>query len=361
MGLLCGGLLAQTRWESSPPRFERVPGNAGLSMPVRWSLGRMQVLIEASVLPATLRTTPLHRVRLRRAPFATDPAAPARAIDCELSFGSTTATARQITRDMVANQPSGVVVVAARRTYNVPATPALGGGDAVGADLVDLPLDAPFSFAGPNLFVDWQNFAPSLVVSAGHWVDAVQIDLMGDLGLALPLGAHGCGSVGGTSTMILAPETSAPPTLGVAFPVAVRNTLPSVPGLLMASLEPLQRNPLGLPFGQELGVIGMPGCWLWAGFDLALPATSTPLGVLRGSLTLPNLVALRSSQVSVQGVSLDPGLNGLGWAVSSGLMLRPDFVGVFDRASTVLEYRASSTISPWLPFVGLTPVILFGF
>ena len=211
------------------------------------------------------------------------------------------------------------------------------------------------------MFVDWQNFAPTLGVSAGHWVDAVQIDPAGDLGLALPLGTHGCGSVGGTTTMILAPETLAPPTLGVAFPMAVRNTLPSVPGLLMAAWEPLQRNPLGLPFGQGLGVIGMPGCWLWAGFDLVLPASSTPLGTLRGSLTLPNLTALRSRQVSVQGVSLDPGLNGLGWAVSSGLMLRPNFVGVFDRASTVLDYIANSTISPWEPFVGLTPVILFGF
>src|SRR5690606_8467378 len=106
--------------------------------------GRMQVLIEGSLLPGELGTSTLRRVRLRRAAFADDPAAPARTLDCELRLGSTPATARQLSQDMSANVPVGLVVAAARRRYDVPATPALGPGDAVGADLVDLPLDAPF-------------------------------------------------------------------------------------------------------------------------------------------------------------------------------------------------------------------------
>lgn len=360
--IVCGAVSAQTRWESTPLGFERVPGNAGLSLPVRWSVGVMQVLLEQSVLPARLNTTPLLRVRFRRAAFASDPADPARTIDCELRLGHLQSTARQMTADMAQNRlVANLVVVAARRTYNVPATPALGAGDAVGADLIDLPLDAPYVFTGPSLLVEWENQAATQNISSGHWVDAVHMEAGVDQGVAVPLGAQGCGSRGGASSMVLLADTTAPPTLGTAFPVLLRNALPLTAGVVMAYLDPLTRGPLGLPFGTDLATFGLRGCYLWAGPDVQLQAASTTLGDVRTSLTLPNIISLRGRPVSMQGFVLDPTANALGVAGSAGLLLRPNFVGVFDRAATVLEHRPNSTTSPWPPFVGLTPVIQLGF
>lgn len=320
----------------------------------------MQVLVEGSVLPPALTTTPLTRVRMRRGAFAEDPAFPTRSIDCELRLGSTPVPARHLTSSLVSNRPANLTVAAARRTYSVPATPALGPGDAIGADLIDLPLDAPFTFAGPNLFLEWRNLSPSLDVSAGHWVDAVQVNPAADLGLALLLGTRGCGTIGGALAMSLVPDTMAPPALGVAFPLVLRNALPTAPGVLMAGLEPLQRPPFGLAFGQDLSVLGMPGCWLWAGADVTVSAAANAQGAMRAELTLPNVAALRSSQVSVQAVTPAPGQNVLGLATSSGVMLRPDFVGVFDRAVTVLDHRIDATLAAFPPFLGLTPVLLLG-
>jgi len=357
--IVCSALVGQTRWTSSPRGFETMPGNAGLSMPVRWTVGLMQVLVEQSVLPATLASAPLVRIRLRRAAFASDPPDPARTLDCELRLGNSGLLARHLTPDMVANRPGSLTVVAARRSYNVPATPALGPGDAVAADFVDLPLDAPFSFAGPNLFLEWQNWAPSQDVSPGHWVDAVHFPGGVDLGLVVQAGAHGCGSRGGAA-MVLEAGSSSPPAAGATFPVLLRRAAPTSACVLLTFFDPMLRSPLGLRFGQALGAAGMPGCYLWAGPDLQVGFTSDASGDGRAGVGLPNSSLLRGRTVSMQAVTLDRTANAPGVATSSGLLLRPDFVGVYDRAVTVLEYRSGSTSSPWLPFLGLMPVLLLG-
>lgn len=359
--MVCSGLAAQTRWESGPRGFENLPGNAGLSLPARWSVGLLQVLMETSVAPPSLTSSPLQRVRFRRQAFAGDPADPVRTIDCELRLADSLAMARQLTVDMAANRPASLTVAAARRVYNVPATPALGPADSVGADLIDLPLDAPFAFQGPSLFLEWQNYAPTQSVSTGHWVDAVHMPGGVDLGLAVQVGAHGCGSRGGTSTMTLQADTTAPPTLGTPFPVLVRNAAANAPGVVFTFVDPLVRGPLGLPFGQDLAAIGMPGCHLWAGPDIQTSVAANALGDARTSVTLPNLIVLRGRPTSMQGITLDAAANTMGVAASSGLVLRPDFVGVFDRAVSIIEFRDNSTVSPWAPFLGLTPVVLFGF
>lgn len=362
ISLMVGGALsAQTHWESSPRSFERVPGNAAISMPVRWSVGLMQVLLEQSVLPTSMPTRPLQRVRVRRPAFASDPPDPVRTIDCELRLASVQNVARHMTIDMVANRPATLTVVAARRTVNVPATAAIGAGDAVGADLIDLPLDAPYSFAGPNLFLEWENFAPTLDVSSGHWIDAVHAVGGTDLGAAMPLGSNGCGSRGGATTMTLRADTTAPPAAGSAFPLLLNQALPTSAGVVFTFFDPLLRGPLGLGFGQNLTPLGLPGCHLWAGPDLQYPAISDSTGDVRVSVALPASPLLRGRLVSLQAIMLDPAANGRGIAVSSGMLLRPNFLGVFDRAVTILDHRGGGGISPWPPFLGLTPVLQFGF
>ncbi|MEZ5966424.1 MAG: hypothetical protein R3F56_21490 [Planctomycetota bacterium] len=359
--LMACGVTAQIRWESAPPGFERVPGNAAISMPVRWSVGLMQVLFEQSVLPASLTAQPLQRMRLRRPAFAGDPADPARTIDCELRLGDSQLLARQMGWDMPANRPASLTVVAARRTYSVPATPALGAGDAIGADMIDLPLDAPFTFAGPSLFVEWQNYAPNQNVSTGHWTDAVHATGGVDLGGSMTLGSHGCGSRSGTTTMTLTANGSSPPAAGSAFPLLLRQAVPTAPGVLFTFFDPLLRNPLGLSFGQDLTVLGLPGCFLWAGPDIQTPIASDVVGEARASVTLPSSTLLRGRLVAVQALVLDTAANGLGVAASSGVLLRPNFMGVFDRVVTVLDNRPTAGTSLWPPFLGLAPILQLGF
>lgn len=359
--LTCAATPAQT-WFSVPPRFEPTPGNSGVSMPGRWAQGIMQVLLQPQQLPSNLAATPLLAVRLRRPAFAEEPAWPARTVTVAVHLGDTTRNADQASGRMPDNRPTPLTTVFPQATVNMPASAALGPRDAVGAVMLDLPFAAPWTFAGPNLFIEFETFAGSQDVSAYHWVDAVDVT-GGDTGTTVPLGAFGCGSRTARPMVLEPTNFGSAMQLGSAYPLLLRNTVPSAPGFVALRFDPVRNAPLGLPMGSDLATLGMPGCVLWAASDAfvegAFFAVADANGNLRASVTLPDLPSLRGAQLGAQAFALDQGFNTLGVTSSNGLLIRPNFVGVFTQASTVLTHRPQEPFSPWRPFFGYTPVLLF--
>lgn len=349
-------------WFSVPPRHEGVPGNSGVSMPGRWASGTMQVLLQRDILPSDLTTTPLLGLRLRRAAFPDEPSWPARSVDIEVRLASSALPTSRIAGHLPTNrQAHTLTVVVPRATVNLPPTTPLGVRDTVGPLLLDLPFTAPFTFAGPNLYVEWENFAATQNVSPYHWTDAVDVT-GGDVGFTVPLGAYGCGGRSARPMLLEPVPIEAAMALGTAYPLLLRNTKPSAPGFVALRLDPERNPPLGLPMGSDLAAFGMPGCPIWAGstgfVEGSFPAVADVNGNLRVAVTVPDLPALRGSRLGMQAFALDRAHNSLGVTSSNGLLARPNFAGVFNHAVTVLDPTAGP-FSPWLPFVGYTPVFLF--
>jgi hypothetical protein len=356
---LAAPLLAQS-WSEVPPAFANLPGNAGISLPARWSQGTLQVLWDDRALPAAMAGKQLAGLRMRRASFAGEGAWAARTIRARVSLANApdTTVPGALQQDLAANRPAGLAVAAGPTTLSLPATAAPGPGTAFGPVLVQLPFAQPFAFRGPYLFLEWENADAALDVSADHWVEAFWMKDETNLGLAVVVGNAGCGSIG-PLPMRLAPADDAPPGFGRTVRFAATRVAPRAATLALAGVDPETRTPpFGLPFGASLAALGAAGCHLWTGAELLVAGTAGPFGDLPVDLAFPDVPQLYGQRVGVQVVAVDPAANALGLAFSNGVVLMMNHTPFGQAAATVL---APGTLarSPWSRFAGMAPVVAF--
>ncbi len=342
-----------------PSQLQGLPGNRGISMPGRWSQGVMQVIWDRELIPDELKGQTIRRIRLRRPSFPDEPDYPALQRTFKVSMGMTQTFARGMTSILEDNRPASLTVVAGPTTVSLPAVSAQGAGDPVAGALIDLVLDQPFVVDGTgNLFLEWENLDSSLSISQHHWIDAIQIPQEG--GIALQVGNGGCGSVLAQAPMTLSPVPGPPPASGTVIRLQLRRALPGVPALVVLGLDPQNKQPpWNLGFGGHLGALSLPGCYQWTGLELAFPQLINPLGAMAIKLAFPPDVELSGQRIGVQVAVADPQANSLGFAFSNGVLLFMDTVGASPDCASVLAPGTESP-SPFPPFRGLAPLILFG-
>lgn len=356
-------------WTSIPPGYLAFPGDSGVSLPARWAQGRMQIIVESTIIPTDLPGKTIKRVRVRRPALVAEPAYAARTLTMTLTLGVPTKLPGFMVTDIAQNRPATTTVVAGPLSYSIPATNPHGPGDPVAADLVDLPLSTPYLFpsAPGGLYLEWETASPTLDVSAGHWVDAIYSFGGTDLGGAFMLGNGGCGTSTTLSPpMQLGPGDTVPPTLGGPCKIALRGAKSGSDAWLRFGQEDTDTNlpPIGsgIAFGAPMSGIGMPGCWFWSTTAaITLKSTTDFFGQVTFTLTLPNIPALRGQRLQSQAYCRDASLNALGLAASNGLVLVPNEVGVKAAAATVFCFGAGVTVSQWPVFVGTIPVLLLGY
>jgi hypothetical protein len=120
----------------------------------------------------------------------------------------------------------------------------------------------------------------------------------------------GSGCAGTNGTPVLRAAVGSTPVLGRAFVLALDDTAPAAPALLVLGTSRVAWN--GLPLPALLDPIGMTGCRLWCSIDLALPL-ATAGGSTRWSEQVPGDAALLGAALFQQAF--------VGLAASNGLAL----------------------------------------
>jgi hypothetical protein len=359
-----------TTWVSLPPGYEKFPGNGAFSLPARWSQGTMQVIFDHPLLPQSLLGQTLKRVRVRRPAFVGEPPYPVRNLTFKLSVGIPGKPAAFLETDLAKNRPATppATVVAGPIAYSIPATQPHGKGDAVAADLVDLPFTTPFLYPATSqgLYVEWETGSPALDIGSTHWVDAVYSFANNDRGAVFTTGNGGCGSSAAPLPMQLLPADSAAPALGTATRLTLRYARKSSEVWVLTG--PLDTESVippftgGVPFGASLAPAGAPGCHLWTGLlGASLRYTTDAFGQLDFQMTIPNDPLLKGQRLHLQAFCLDPTLNALRLAASNGLTLVPDELGLKGFLGTVVCLGSGCTASQWPAWINTAPVLLLGY
>lgn len=356
------GLGAQST-ATVPPVCRTLPGNAGLSMPLRWSHGAMQVFVDAALLPTAFVGHTITGVRLRRSTLPGDAAYPAlqRTLTVRGAFQSPPAVA--MIGGLTQNRPATTQVLFGPAVVGVPATPAPGPTTTTGDEFVLIPFTTPLLVTAGTLFLEFEAGDAPLQVGTGHWVDAVWLDGGVDDGLVVAVGdgscttrpeptrlawsaTHGPGA-GNTAAFTV---SGAPPTAGASVGWV----------LFWVGTEPETR-PAGagyLGYGASFGVIdpGLFGCHQWAPLDVAWFGTTDATGTFATTFAIPGSVAI-GQRIAAQAAWLDPSRPGLPLSLANGLQLVCRGAGVGNHCSTLL-FPATATVSPWPPFVGQMPVLV---
>lgn len=337
------------------------PGNAAVSMPLRWSQGVMQVVVDHSLLPAAACTAGIQGIHLRRPAFLGESSYAALSRTLIVRAGVTTRAAQWLLPQIVANQPTGMQVVFGPGVVAVPATPALGHGDVLGPQFVHIPFAAPVVLAttADHLFLEFECTDGPLAVEPDNWVEAVQFVGGVDGGYAVPLGNGGCSSL--SAPLELRWNGSSGPNRGSNATLQLTGAVPSALVLTLVSLDPANRAVGGsfLGFGADLSALGLTGCHQWAAPDLMLVGTATVVGSKAISFAIPTAHTVVGQRIVVQAAEFDAAANPMGIGFSNGTELVLDQSGVGNHAATVFFPGATTptTSSPWGTSVGLMPVL----
>src|SRR5688572_26964084 len=109
--LAAAGFAAAQNRSVIPAACTTLPGNAALSLPLRWSHGTLQVRIDAALLPTGFIGRTISGLRLRRPAFLAEPgyAALQRTLTVRGAFQPETAT--QLGQSLVGNRPANLGVL----------------------------------------------------------------------------------------------------------------------------------------------------------------------------------------------------------------------------------------------------------
>jgi hypothetical protein len=345
-----------------PAVLELLPGNAALSLPLRWSHGTLQVRIDSQLLPAALTGQTIAGLRLRRPSFLAEPGYPALQRTLTVRGGFQPELAGQIGMNLVANRPANLTVLFGPAPVGVAATAATGPATALGAELLHIPFSQPLPVATGTLFLEFEAGDAPLQVLPGHWVDAVWIRSGIENGYAVTVGDGSCTTrteptelrwndaqgpqVGGTAKFVL---TGAPPTDATGAGIVVH--------WIGVDPQTTPPGPAHLGFGADLGLVdpGLGGCHWWAPFTVTWSGTTDSTGRIATTLPLTGPVT-PGLRLAVQAAWLDDSRPGLPFSLSNGLLLVLTGIGVGGRCSSVF-FPAGQTTSPWAPFVGQMPVL----
>lgn len=356
---------AQTTWETIPAGFDVLPGNAAAAMPGRWNWGTMQVIFEDSLF-ANLQGRAITRLRLRKPARGGEAAYAARTATFEVSLGPSPNAPQNMSgnrfdqNDTRPNPTNPVLPIAfAQRAFSIPATPPLGVGDALGATMIDLPLDQPVTIpANTHVLLEWRSIDTAFQVFGDGWVDAVWTRNGADTGLALPVGQHGCGGRGATPMRLEAAPGSEFPAFGQNSTVRLTGAVPEAPSAVLLGIDPVGMS-APTTFGQTLSIPPfVAGCHFWTPFNFVIDSGSTTLsGGLSHTFDFPptNDPVLQGARLGVQVLVVEQSQV----SASNGLVLWMDSVGVGDKVA--MGVWPEDTNQFWLPLTGLTPVVGFGY
>jgi hypothetical protein len=342
----------------TPPIGLDLPGNAALAMPARWTDGIMQVLIEQSLLPASLANQSIRTIRLRRPAFLGEPAYPALQRTMRVQAAFTPMLANQMTGNLVTNRAPGLQVIAGPTVITLPATAANGPGDALGATLITIPLTTPLPVGQGSLFLEFEALDAPFTASADHWVDAFWTSNGIDTGLAATVGNGGCGSSG--HVPLLRWAGGPPPQTGGTAVLDLAYARPQAMVWTLIGFAPQSRPAAGayFGFGGSLAPVGLDGCHQWTPPDGLVAATTTAGGGNPFTIALPANAVPAGTRIGFQMAILDAAANPAGIAATNGLIVVPGNIGIGPRCATVMAQGHPATIASWPPYQGLMPVLL---
>lgn len=345
-----------------PALLATLPGNAATSMPLRWSQGVMQVVIDHALIPGAACTGGIQGLRLRRPAFFGEPAygAITRMLTVRAAVTQTEARHLQPYRDR--NTPTTVQIVFGPAPVTIAATPAFGRGDALGPELLTIPFAVPIALpnTGDHLYLEFETSDTAMQVDAGNWVDAVQFENGVDAGYDVPVGNGGCGSQ--AVPMTLQWTGAAAPARGTTAALQMVGAPANSFAVALLSFDPQARAPGGsfFGFGADLGGFGMTGCHQWSALDYWLNLTTSNAGIGQVGFAIPTTNLRPGDRLGVQVAVLDPAANAAGVSMTNGVVLVLDQSGVGNQAASVF-YPGPTTptsLSPWRPYVGLMPVLV---
>ena len=157
-------------------------------------------------------------------------------------------------------------------------------------------------------------------VAVGERIELAEIEVLMFANYAGEQWVQGAGCSGSAGVPSLACEVR--PSFVETLVYEVHN-VPMSPGLAVQAIGLSNQLQGGGPLPAELGVLGMPGCWLQNSLDL-LQASVAVANVATFQLVLPSIPNVLGLRMWSQALVLDPGANAFGLTVSNGL---EQFVG----------------------------------
>ncbi|GAB4137909.1 MAG: hypothetical protein Fur0037_03360 [Planctomycetota bacterium] len=364
LALAAPALSAAAQSVTVPDLAGTLPGNAAMSMPLRWSQGTLQVILDQSLIPAAARGG-IRGLHLRRPALLGEPPYQALTRTLTVRAGTTRAPARAVQWTLSANQPANLQTVFGPAQVQI--APSLGPGPSgvLGAELLAIPFSTPIALpvAGDNLFLEFETTDSGLAVDPGNWVDAVWFTGGADGGYAATAGEGGCG--GSTTPTTLRWDSASMPRRGASARLLFESGFPEAFALALVSMSPQTRapGPSFLGFGADLSSLGLQGCYQWSAPDAVLFGQTTVVGSWQVDFSVPTAHLNAGDRLGVQVAVLAPGANPLGFALSNGVVLVLDQAGVGDHGASVFFPGAAtpSSVTPWPPFVGLLPVLVLDY
>ncbi|MBL9076304.1 MAG: hypothetical protein JNL08_02295 [Planctomycetes bacterium] len=359
-GLLTGATLAQAS-VVVPEALATLPGNARLSLPLRWSHGTLQVRIDAGLLPAALQGQTLSGLWLRRPSFLGEPAVPALTRTLTVRGAFQPETANQLGNNLLTNRPANLTTLFGPAPVTAAASAGTGPATALGADHLHIVFSQALPVGSGSLFLEFETANAPLQVSADHWVDGVWVPFGVDDGWVATVGDGSC-TTRPEPTELRWNDPDGP-DVGDTARFEVTGALPAgaSAGLVLfwIGVDP-QTTALGpthFGFGTSLAPIdpGLTGCHWWAPYLITWFGVTDATG--RIETTLPLTTGVQSGmKLGVQAAWLDETRPGLPFSLSNGLLLTLNGIGVGSQCGSVY-FPGATTTSPWGPYGGQMPVL----
>lgn len=343
-------LAAQTT-ATVPTICSNLPGNAALSMPLRWTHGTLQVFVDAVLLPASLSGQTITGLRLRRSTLLGDTADPAITRTLTVRGGFQPALAAQMIGGLTANRPANVQVLFGPAAVPTNALSAPSPASAVGPDLLRIVFTTPLPVATGTLFLEFTCGDSPLQILTTHWVDGVWFSGGADTGYAVTVGTGACTTRPDSTWLRWTNATG--PTAGSTGSMQLVGAPPSGIALAWAGLDPQ-----AVGFGTSLAAIdpGLVGCYQWTPLQVSWFGVADASGRFTTSLAVPAAAAL-GTRLGVQAAWFDASRVGVPLSFSNGLVLVVGSAGVGNHCSSMF-FPGTSTASPWPAFVGQMPVLM---
>ncbi len=353
------GSAAMAQGRAVVPRLaETLPGNAAVSMPLRWSHGIMQVCIAPVLLPANFVGQQIRGLRLRRPALLDEPAYAAvqRTLTVRACFAPIDPVV--VSSSLTANRPAALQVVAGPAVFLVAASVPPAGVPPTGAEFLVIPFPVPLQVAPGNLFLEFEAGDAPLAIDE-PWVDAVWMTDGIDHGFDTAVGNGACTTR--NEPLELRWTAAGGPVRGTDAALQLTGATPGAGVFAWAGIEP-ETHATGAAwfgFGGPLGGLdpALAACRLWAPLDATFLGTAASDGSYTVSFPLLSAITTTSMRVGVQALFLDFARPGLPLSISNGVMLVLDSARVDNRCSTVF-FPGAATISPWGAQFGLMPVVV---
>ncbi len=365
--LVCSLVVAQNQ-AVVPPIATTLPGNAAISMPLRWSHGVMHCCIGAQLLPPNLAGGQLQGLRMRRPSFLGEPDYPTLQRTLTVRAAFTAAMPASLTGTRAANTPANLATVFGPASVQIAATSQPTSAPWIGDEFLVIPFSPALAVTAGSLFLEFETTDQPFRTSE-QWVDAVWIENGIDAGYAITVGEGSCTTrtegLQLTWTGTVAPWRGTDALLRlVGAPPAPPNGPGSVV-LAFVGVEPQSHLVTGdfLGYGASLAMLdpALSACLQWSPLDLVMFGLADAAGGYDLRFAIPTTGTTAGMRIGAQAAFLDTARSGaLPVSVSNGVVAQLDTVGAAAQCSTVL-FPYAVPISPYSAYLGLMPVLKLDF